>query len=229
MDKLQAFGSKVAAGARSAASAAASASRAVAHEAATLVNSSPAHAIVGTNVTVAGRTFYVESLLAEGGFGSVYAVSVATESGGSEKKFVLKKMFAGSPELVQQLSAEVALMKAVQGCAGIVRLLSSERRPVGREGAEINLMMELCPGGHLLTRINALQSSRTALPFSKILDIFLQITRPIAFMHAMTPPTAHRDLKVRPPRAGPSLHATCALTPAPLPVLSAPRLSLKIF
>jgi serine/threonine protein kinase len=199
MDKLQAFGSKVAAGARSAASAAASASRAVAHEAATLVNSSPAHAIVGTNVTVAGRTFYVESLLAEGGFGSVYAVSVATDSGGSEKKFVLKKMFAGSPELVQQLSAEVALMKAVQGCAGIVRLLSSERRPVGREGAEINVMMELCPGGHLLTRINALQASRTALPFAKILDIFLQITRPIAFMHAMTPPTAHRDLKVRAP------------------------------
>ena len=33
------------------------------------------------------------------------------------------------------------------------------------------------------------------LPWTKILEVFVQIVRPVAFMHAMQPPVTHRDLK----------------------------------
>jgi hypothetical protein len=212
---VKSFASNFAAGARSFGAGAASAARAAASDAAAAardvraatkaaVSGSSAQAVVGTVVTVSGRAFYVEGLLAEGGFGSVYTVSQAAAGsggggggGGGGRQFVLKKMFAGSAELVRQLSAEVTLMQSLQGCAGVVRVLSSERRAAGGEGAEIYLIMELCPGGHLLARLNALQAAKAALPFAKMLDVFLQILRPVAYMHARTPAVAHRDLKVR--------------------------------
>lgn len=157
---------------------------------------------------VEGRTYVVESLLAEGGFGSVYAVlpeEVVGANGPGEgmdtslvasKRVVLKKMFAGSPDLVKQLSVEVTLMKELSGHPNIVRVLGSETRRQG-EGAEILVLMEMCPGGHLLNRINVLKEGKRTLPMVKILEVFLQIVGPVAHMHSFEPPVTHRDLKVR--------------------------------
>jgi serine/threonine protein kinase len=81
----------------------------------------------------------------------------------------------------------------------IVKVIGSEvRRHTGggdTAGVEILVLMELCPGGHLLTRLNQLKEQKRALPFAKVVEVFLQIVRPIAYMHAMAPPHAHRDLK----------------------------------
>jgi len=173
-----------------------------------LAGGSGALAALGTTVVVSGRGYVVESLLAEGGFGSVYTVLpeeiVRAQGEGAEisgaslssKKLVLKKMFAGSPELVQQLSTEVTLMKELSGHPNIVKVLGSEMRRQG-EGAEILVLMEMCPGGHLLSRINQLKESKRTLTMGKIFEVFIQIVRPVAHMHSFEPPVTHRDLKVR--------------------------------
>jgi AP2-associated kinase len=114
----------------------------------------------------------------------------------ASKRVVLKKMFAGSPDLVKQLSVEVTLMKELSGHPNIVRVLGSETRRQG-EGAEILVLMEMCPGGHLLNRINVLKEGKRTLPMVKILEVFLQIVGPVAHMHSFEPPVTHRDLKVR--------------------------------
>jgi len=76
------------------------------------LSSNPAHAFVGSEVTLGGRALRVEALLAEGGFACVYLVS-AVDGDGTEK-FVLKKMFAGGSENVAQLTAEVRLTEQLQ-------------------------------------------------------------------------------------------------------------------
>lgn len=144
MDAFKSFAQSASSAVRSAASQARSAAggavRDVRATAAVAMGGSSALQAVGTVVVVSGRSFLIESLLAEGGFGSVYTVSLASSdagaggapgaprSSGSGAKFVLKRMFAGSPELAKQLTAEVALMQRLQGHPNIVKVRGSGLR-----------------------------------------------------------------------------------------------------
>lgn len=216
MDFLKAQAARAGEAARHLGAAANAAARGAAAKASVIAGGSAALSSIGSTVHVGGKAYIVDSLLAEGGFGSVYAVlpeeAVRREkeaggggpSGGAQlpppsalsaKKLVLKRMFAGSPELVAQLTAEVKLMQQLNGHPNIVAVLGAESRRQG-EGADIMVLMELCPGGHLLTRMNQLREAKRTLPMAKILEVFVQIVRPIAHMHACSPPITHRDIKV---------------------------------
>ncbi len=216
MDFLKAQAARAGEAARHLGAAANAAARGAAAKASVIAGGSAALSSIGSTVHVGGKAYIVDSLLAEGGFGSVYAVlpeeAVRREkeaggggpSGGAQlpppsalsaKKLVLKRMFAGSPELVAQLTAEVKLMQQLNGHPNIVAVLGAESRKQG-EGADIMVLMELCPGGHLLTRMNQLREAKRTLPMAKILEVFVQIVRPIAHMHACSPPITHRDIKV---------------------------------
>ena len=242
MDYLKQQAARAGEAARNLGSAASAAARGAAAKASVIAGGSAALAAIGSTVTVAGKCYVVDSLLAEGGFGSVYAVlpeeavrgekeggGGASSASSAHKKLVLKRMFAGSPELVAQLSAEVRLMQQLNGHPNIVSVLGAECKRQG-EGADILVLMELCPGGHLLTKMNQLREAKRALPLPKILEIFIQIVRPIAHMHACTPPIAHRDIKVRararccphapPPGDPPSLAHPLPPPPTPPPPLS---------
>ena len=242
MDYLKAQAARAGEAARHLGSAASAAARGAAAKASVIAGGSSALSAIGSTVAVAGKGYVVESLLAEGGFGSVYAVlpeeavrkekegggGGGSSSSGAHKKLVLKRMFAGSPELVAQLSAEVRLMQQLNGHPNIVSVLGAECKRQG-EGADILVLMELCPGGHLLTKLNQLREAKRALTLPKILEIFIQIVRPIAHMHALG--IAHRDIKVRPRRrrrrpAAPLLCTTpwapAAHRPLPLPLTHPP-------
>ena len=245
MDYLKQQAARAGEAARNLGSAASAAARGAAAKASVIAGGSAALAAIGSTVTVAGKCYVVDSLLAEGGFGSVYAVlpeeavrgekeggGGASSASSAHKKLVLKRMFAGSPELVAQLSAEVRLMQQLNGHPNIVSVLGAECKRQG-EGADILVLMELCPGGHLLTKMNQLREAKRALPLPKILEIFIQIVRPIAHMHACTPPIAHRDIKVRararccphapPPGDPPSLAHPLPPPPTPPPTPLSPR------
>lgn len=55
-----------------------------------IIGASPALALVGQEIMIKGRPLKIESLLAEGGFASVYLASLPNGD-----KIVVKKMFAG--------------------------------------------------------------------------------------------------------------------------------------
>jgi hypothetical protein len=158
------------------------------------LSASPAAQLVGAEVTVSGKHVVVESLVAEGGFGSVYLVTVV----GSEEHLILKKMFANGPELVAQLTEEVRLMEALSH-PNVVRVLGSDVKKRGSESVEILVLMEWCPGGHMLARLNSLRESGRKLTWSKILEVFVQMVRPVAYMHSLSPPVAHRKCTTRSP------------------------------
>ena len=75
-----------------------------------------------------------------------------------------------------------------------MRVLGSDikRSRGSSEGLDIMVLMEWCPGGHLLARINKLAEAGRPLPLTKLLENFAAIVRPVAYMHAMSPPMAHR-------------------------------------
>ena len=255
MNYLKTQAARAGEAARNLGSAASAAARGAAAKASVIAGGSAALSAVGTTLAVSGRHYVVDSLLAEGGFGSVYAVVPAedaardkegeglastssTNTSSSGKKLVLKRMFAGSPELVAQLTAEVRLMQQLNGHPNIVSVLGAECKRQG-EGADILVLMELCPGGHLLTRMNQLREAKRTLTLSKIFEIFIQIVRPIAHMHAATPPVTHRDIKVRPasapavcgPALGPQPQRGPAIfrTSAPPPPTPSPRTPITLF
>ena len=167
------------------------------------LSSNPAMALVGTEITVAGKHLIVDSLLAEGGFASVYLVYTkpveqfgaggsGAAAGGGEK-FVLKKMHAGGSESISQLTNEVKLMQRLSH-PGIVRVIGAESKASRRDGdgVDINVLLEFCPGGHLLARLNKQLESGKPLPPLKVVEMFLAIVRPVAYLHALSPPVAHR-------------------------------------
>lgn len=55
------------------------------------------------------------------------------------------------------------------------------------------MLLENCPGGTLLDKLN---SRSSALPLNQALGCFGQIVAAVAHMHKMSPPIAHRDLKL---------------------------------
>ncbi len=154
------------------------------------MSASPAAQLIGQEITVGSRDLMIESLVAEGGFGSVYlATDLATQ-----EKLILKKMFANGPEMVAQLTNEVRLMERLSH-PNVVRVLGSDIRKRGSESVEILVLLEWCPGGHMLTRLNGLRESGRKLTWNKILEVYLQMVRPVAYLHALPTPVAHRDLK----------------------------------
>lgn len=87
-----------------------------------------AGSLVGSVVTVGGRALYVESKIAEGGFGSVYAALPADAATGAPTpgaaKVVLKRMFAGV-----RFAGGALLGRARAGAGGAWQRLSRAAAP----------------------------------------------------------------------------------------------------
>ena len=74
----------------------------------------------------------------------------------------------------------------------IVSIIASEIRTTSSREALI--LLEYCPGGHLLQRIN----DRRGVPFpiNDVCKIFKQLLDAVAPFHRRNPPIIHRDLKL---------------------------------
>ncbi|EGD73923.1 NAK protein kinase [Salpingoeca rosetta] len=108
----------------------------------------PASTDVGSTAVIGRYAVHITSKLAEGGFGSVF---VAEDD--QHQRYALKKMLVLDQESLEATTREVELMKRLPGHSNIVQLLASEVKPNGRH-AEVLLLMEYCPGGHVVDIMN---------------------------------------------------------------------------
>lgn len=93
----QAHAARAAAHASSATSAALKDAR---KTAANMLNTSPTSQLVGQTINIQGIPYFVESLLAEGGFGSIYkSLRADVAPGEPNPAVVLKRMYAGVSSL----------------------------------------------------------------------------------------------------------------------------------
>ena len=90
------------------------------------------------------------------------------------------------------MNKEITLLKRFRH-RNIVHLIASEISTAAGK-REAFLLLEYCPGGHLLQRLNA--RNGTPLATSDICRIFGQLLQAVLPLHESSPPVIHRDLKL---------------------------------
>jgi serine/threonine protein kinase len=90
------------------------------------------------------------------------------------------------------VNKEISLLRRFKD-RHIVQLIASETAQNGGK-REAYLLLEYCPGGHLLSKLN--NRNGIPLPLSDICRIFTQILDGVALMHDSSPVIIHRDLKL---------------------------------
>ncbi|KAG0621936.1 hypothetical protein M758_3G059700 [Ceratodon purpureus] len=142
----------------------------------------------GKHVDVGDLKLQVRSVIAQGGFSSVY---LAKDSA-TGKTYALKHIICNDAESVELVKKEVSVMKALRGHPNVVTLHGQVVYDLGRT-KECFLVMEYCHKmlAHVLENRGAGYYDE-----KQILLMFLDICNAVFAMHCQSPPVAHRDLKV---------------------------------
>ena len=131
----------------------------------------------------------VKHRLAEGGFGYVDLVYDIS----SKHEYVLKRSGIERQEIYTIVKKEIDILQRFAG-PHVVKLLSSDVIVTNKGKKEACLLLELCPGGHLLDRLSAIESR--SLPPTTLYRIFGQLLLALKPLHESVPPVTHRDLKL---------------------------------
>jgi AP2-associated kinase len=111
------------------------------------------------------------------------------------KEVVLKRTTARSREQLDSAQNEVSLLRKIRH-PNVVAFCGVWIRPLQPFGAEINLLMELCPGGNLLDLQRRREQAGRPLTEQEIVRLFVQCCRGVECLHRFDPPVAHRDVKL---------------------------------
>lgn len=125
----------------------------------------------------------------QGGFGFVDLVSDIY----TKKDFVLKRCNVDRDESLQIVKKEINILQRFGG-PYIVELIDSDIILKNKRSREALLLLDFCPGGHLLDRLNS--RNGRLLPAESIYRIFGQILLGVRALHLNNPPITHRDLKL---------------------------------
>lgn len=143
-----------------------------------------AASVVQEIIVVNRRSVKMIKKIAEGGFGFIYLV----EDAYTGEQLVLKHMILQDESQKKIFQKEVRLMTSLNHEGLLTAMDYSLEFNQGR------ILMEYCPGGHLLQRMQDMGSERFRTDV--ILHFFLQITSAVNYLHSQTPPIAHWDLKL---------------------------------
>ena len=139
-------------------------------------------------LTIGSYHVTVKNRLAEGGFGFVdLVVDINTKA-----EYVMKRCGVDSPEIFEIVKKEINILQLFAGPFVVVLLGQEILNIHGKRQA--CLLLENCPGGHLLDRLNSRQGS--PLPSAGIYRIFGQLLKALKPFHEHSPPITHRDLKL---------------------------------
>ncbi|CAN8003727.1 unnamed protein product [Ixodes hexagonus] len=150
------------------------------------------HEFVGQIVELGQQKLRVKRVIAEGGFGFVFAAQDLL----TNKEYALKRMFAADEEASKSILQEVSVLKKLTGHPNVIDFIAAasiDKSQSGHSKSEYLLLTELCPGGPL---VDILQQRTTPLSLNQVLRIFYQTCNAVQHMHNQSPPIIHRDLKI---------------------------------
>lgn len=111
----------------------------------------------------------------------------------SKKEHVLKRCNIDREESFSVATKEINILQRYRG-PNVVALLDTTIVQKNRSSREALLLLEFCPGGHLLSRL--LERGESYLPADAIYRMFGQICVAISAMHSSRPVIVHRDIKL---------------------------------
>ncbi len=109
-----------------------------------------------------------------------------------QKEMILKRCNVDRPEVFEIVKKEVSILQKFKG-PYIVSLIDNDVA-MRNSSREAYILLEYCPGGHLLHRLN--QRHGQPLPAESIYRIFGQILLGMKSLHEHRPPIIHRDIKL---------------------------------
>lgn len=132
--------------------------------------------------TIGEGKFLLESVIGEGSLGPVYK---ATEPG-TDKVWAIKEIRFENPEAFHaQLQGEQKLLN-------ISHKTIAARKDVLFEGDRFFLVLEYFEGANLLERIT---NSETAMPEKAVVELALQLTDALVYLHGQPDPIIFADIK----------------------------------
>lgn len=140
-------------------------------------------------IRVSSHSLSLVKRIAEGGFGLVELV--VDNFKGTE--LILKRCGLQRQEDFSTANKEIKLLTTFAS-PYVVKLIASEIQTLRSGGQEAMILLEYCPGGHLLQRINDQRGHK--FPLAEIYRIFGQLLLSLQPLHDHSPPCAHRDLKL---------------------------------
>lgn len=96
-------------------------------------------------------------------------------------------------ESFETVQKEINLLQKFTGDY-VIKLLGSEIIGHHTNSPEALLLLEFCPGGHLLDRLLARNGNK--LNQEEVMRIFGMLLQALLPMHASHPPIVHRDIKL---------------------------------
>jgi NIMA (never in mitosis gene a)-related kinase 1/4/5 len=122
---------------------------------------------------VGARSLRIRRKMGEGGFAFIYAV----EDAATGQELCLKKMHLQTREVRALAQREVDLMRSLQH-PNLVNALDAEVQP-----NVAYILMELCPGGHLLAKLQRLRAAGGCLSEAEIIKIVSDVARGVQHLH----------------------------------------------
>ena len=142
-----------------------------------------------TEIRVKSYSVLTSKRLAEGGFGFVDLVVDSRSS----REMVLKRCSVKRDEEFQIVNREIQMLQKFRSPL-IVSLLASEIINTSN-GREALLLLEYCPGGHLLDKV--MQRNNQYFLIHEIYKLFYDILKTVQPLHNIKPQAiVHRDLKL---------------------------------
>lgn len=136
-----------------------------------------------TNVKIGSYEVKVGPKIGEGGFANVYFATADKQS------FALKHILLSNVEgALEDARQEIQILQLLKGCPNVVGL---KAHLITR--SEAFLLIDLCEPTSLQEYIDS--GRHRFLSCDDILHILLQIAVGVKWMHELTPPVIHRDLK----------------------------------
>lgn len=124
-----------------------------------------------------------------GGFG---VIELVVDTHTQQKEMILKRCNVDRPEVFEIVKKEVNILQKFKG-SYIVSLIDNDVA-MRNSSREAYILLEYCPGGHLLHRLN--ERHGQPLPAESIYRIFGQILLGMKSLHEHRPPIIHRDIKL---------------------------------
>eukprot|EP00253_Pinus_taeda_P025338 PITA_25338 len=129
--------------------------------------------------------FHRENELGVGGFGSVYLGKLY-----DGRPVAIKRLYQDNSRSVEQFINEVKIFSTLNH-PHVVRLYGC----TPPDSPELLLVYEYIPNGTLAEHLHGDRKSPKGLPWNTRLKIVIQTAEALAFLHALSPPVLHRDVK----------------------------------
>ncbi|ODV61808.1 kinase-like protein, partial [Ascoidea rubescens DSM 1968] len=154
----------------------------------------------GTQLTVGSHKVVILKYIAEGGFAHIYKLHHPCYNLSNNFEYTdiacLKRVLVKDKAGLNQLRNEVDVMKKLIDSPYIVKYIDSHASKLSSNTSyyQVFVLMEYCSNNSLLDFMNLHIKSK--LNEYQITKIFYQICLAISYMHYLSPPLIHRDIKI---------------------------------